>query len=71
MPRIRVGVGAARSRSATSTNAACAVGHDTPNTPATSLTARFASPTATPIASRSRRVVRAPDGSSPIVSVKL
>jgi hypothetical protein len=39
--------------------------------PATSLTARFASPTATPIASRSRRVVRAPDGSSPIVSVKL
>jgi hypothetical protein len=58
MPSTRVGSGAVSSASACSTNAACAVGHATENAPATSATLRAASPTATPIARRSRPVVR-------------
>jgi len=50
-------------------SAASAVGHGTPNEPATSATLRHTSLTATAIARRHRPVVRQPDGTSPIASV--
>jgi len=69
IPSTSVGSGSASAAAAASMTALCAVGQDTPNAPATSLTARFASPTAAPIARRIRPVTLARGGTSPIDSV--
>ncbi|MCF8608937.1 hypothetical protein L5G28_01990 [Gordonia sp. HY285] len=57
-PEARTGCGSSRTRSATSQNAAWAVGHDTRRAAATSTTERAASPTAWPICSRRQLAVR-------------
>jgi hypothetical protein len=69
MPSTAVGAGSPNSVLACSTNAACAVGHDTAWATATSVTDRAASPIAEPITVRSRRVVRARAGTCSIASV--
>jgi len=71
IPSTRGGAGSPSTPSATRRKARCVVGQLTWWASATSLTERFASPTASAIARRSRPVNRAPSGTSEIASVNV
>ena len=69
IPSTVVGSGSPRLSAAASITAACAVGQDTANAPATSETLRHASATAAAIPRRIRPVVRRPAGISAMTCV--